>query len=128
MESSPRTISAPKAIGRLVAAVSRCRDEALQLERRFARDLARIDPRHRPSARNLLHYLALRQRDMRPLQTQLAALGLSSLGRSEANTLAGLNAVLGALLRLAGTAVGPADRRRIMTKPPVDFVSGPRCL
>jgi pyruvate kinase len=105
--------------------VSRCRDEALRMERRFARDIALIDPVHRASARNLLHYLALRRRDMRPIQAELAALGLSSLGRSEANTLAGLNAVLGALLRLAGPAVGPSDPRRVMTKPPVTFLSGP---
>jgi pyruvate kinase len=95
------------------------------MERRFARDIARIDPAHRVSARNLLHYLALRRRDMRPIQAELAALGLSSLGRSEANTLAGLNAVLGALLRLAGTAVGPGDPRRATTRPPVTFQSGP---
>ncbi|HXN32918.1 MAG TPA: pyruvate kinase, partial [Polyangiaceae bacterium] len=56
------------------------------------------------------------------MQTQLAALGLSSLGRCEANTLAGLNAVLDVLRRLAGPA--PA-KRPLLPKPPVDFVSGP---
>jgi pyruvate kinase len=35
------------------------------------------------SALNLAHYLALRRRDVRPLQRRLMALGLSSLGRSE---------------------------------------------
>ncbi len=39
---------------------------------------------HRDSARNLVHYLALRGHDLRDLQRQLAQLGLSSLGRSEA--------------------------------------------
>lgn len=95
------------------------------MERRFARHIARVDPAYQASARNLVHYLALRRRDVRPIQTQLVALGLSSLGRSEANTLAGLNAVSGALLGLAGPAVTPTDRRRVMTKPPVSFVSGP---
>ena len=38
---------------------------------------------HRESARNLVHYVALRQLDLRELQLQLAQLGLSSLGRSE---------------------------------------------
>lgn len=37
----------------------------------------------RGSARNLLHYLALRGRDIRHLQESLADLGLSSLGRAE---------------------------------------------
>src|SRR5450755_3474684 len=125
MESRSRARPASKTIAHLVALVSRCRDEALRMERRFARDIDRIDPAHRASARNLLHYLALRRRDLRPIQAELAALGLSSLGRSEANTLAGLNAVLGALLRLAGPAIGPADPRRASTKPPVTFLSGP---
>lgn len=49
---------------------------------------------YRESARNLLYYLALRRRDIRPLQTQLTALGLSSLGRAESHVLATLGAVL----------------------------------
>src|SRR5450432_111323 len=40
------------------------------------------------SARNLLHYVAFRRHDVRDLQGQLSALGLSSLGRSEACNLA----------------------------------------
>ena len=94
------------------------------MEKRFARDLARVDPAYRASARNLLHYLALRGRDIRPLQTQLATLGLSSLGRSEAHTLASLNAVLGALRRLAGPTAGRSIER-VTANPPVNFVSGP---
>ncbi len=46
------------------------------------------------SARNLLHYIALRELDLRTVQTQLADLGLSSLGRSEAHVLYNLDAVL----------------------------------
>jgi pyruvate kinase len=53
------------------------------------------------SARNLLHYLALRRRDLRPLQSRLAALGLSSLGRAEAHVQATVDSVLGVLHRLA---------------------------
>ena len=36
-----------------------------------------------PSARNLVHYMALRRHDLRELQDQLAAVGLSSLGRAD---------------------------------------------
>jgi len=46
------------------------------------------------SARNLLHYLALRSQDLRTLQDSLARLGLSSLGRAEPHVLASINAVL----------------------------------
>ena len=59
---------------------------------------------HRDSALNLVHYLALRQEDIRRLQGDLAALGLSSLGRLEGHVLATLEAVLGALHGLAGTS------------------------
>jgi pyruvate kinase len=123
--SSPLAVRlASKTIAHLVEVVSKSRDEALGMERRFARDLALVHPAYRGSARNLLHYLALRQRDIRPMQTQLAALGLSSLGRCESSTLAGLNAVLGVLMRLAGPTAVPA-KRPVITKPPVDFVTGP---
>ncbi len=40
-------------------------------------------PQHRSSALNLAHYLGLRCQDIRNLQLELAAHGLSSLGRSE---------------------------------------------
>jgi hypothetical protein len=43
--------------------------------------LAAVHTHYRDSARNLLHYLVLRRRDLRPLQYRLAPLGLSSLGR-----------------------------------------------
>ena len=114
-------------ITQLIGAVSDLRDDALRMERRFARDIALVHPSYRRSARNLLHYLALRQRDIRTMQTQLAALGLSSLGRCEANTLAGLNAVLAALMRLAGPTAQRA-KRRVIPRPPVDFVTGPLLL
>lgn len=44
------------------------------------------------SATNLVHYVALRQTDLRDLQGQLSKLGLSSLGRSESCVMAGVHA------------------------------------
>ncbi|NJN45562.1 MAG: hypothetical protein HC808_02655 [Candidatus Competibacteraceae bacterium] len=46
------------------------------------------------SARNLAHYLALRQRDMRPLQDRLVQAGLSSLGHIEPQVLTTLDRVI----------------------------------
>ena len=75
------------------------------------------------SARNLLHYLALRRRDLRPLQRRLAVLGLSSLGRAESHVSATVDAVLQVLHRLTG---------RTWRSPPegtgVDFAKGQRLL
>src|SRR5215470_18662654 len=50
-----------------------------------------------PSAQNLAAYLALRRRDLRPLQASLMRWGLSSLGRSESRVLATLDAVVASL-------------------------------
>ena len=59
--------------------------------------LEEVHPNYRDSARNLLQYLALRRRDIRPLQIKLAAMGLSSLGRAESHVLASIDAVIGVL-------------------------------
>ncbi|MFN8640220.1 MAG: pyruvate kinase [Candidatus Binatia bacterium] len=77
------------------------RADLLRLERRFATALRDAHPAFRRSARNLVHYLALRRHDIRPLQERLAILGLSSLGRTESHVMAGLDAVLHILDRLA---------------------------
>jgi pyruvate kinase len=64
--------------------------------------LAAIHPEYHDSARNLLQYLALRRQDLRELQGQLAALGLSSLGRAESHVAAAVDLVRLALQRLEG--------------------------
>lgn len=53
------------------------------------------------SAANLATYLAFRRRDLRPIQSALAALGVSSLGRSEAHVIATLGAVIVTLAAIA---------------------------
>ena len=71
-----------------------------------------VHPAYRKSAINLIHYLALRHEDIRTLQDDLAALGLSSLGRTEAHVMSMLNAVLVALHHLAGLKIeapAPSD-------------------
>jgi pyruvate kinase len=64
--------------------------------------LDRIHPTYLKSARNLARYIALRHRDIRPLQQELAQLGLSSLGRAEAHVMATLDAVFAAVHGMAG--------------------------
>ncbi|WP_323843985.1 pyruvate kinase [Microbulbifer magnicolonia] len=86
--------------------------------------LAGIHANYRDSARNLLHYLALRRRDLRPLQLRLATLGLSSLGRAESHVLATVDAVLEVLHRLAGRDWQPPAADQLC----VDFASGQRLL
>jgi pyruvate kinase len=60
---------------------------------RLRGQLKDIQPANRESARNLVHYLALRRHDVRDLQKQLAQNGISSLGRSESHVMSNLNKV-----------------------------------
>lgn len=78
------------------------RSNMLENEATLAHWLGSVDPGYRASARNLAHYLALRQSDRRPLQEKLARIGVSSLGRAESHVLANLDKVLGILHRLTG--------------------------
>ncbi len=85
---------------KLIAELREIRSEVVQVEQGFEQRIGHVTEQHKRSARNLLHYLALRRRDIRPLQERLARFGLSSLGRSESHVLANLDAVLRALNRL----------------------------
>ena len=86
--------------------------------------LAEVHANYRDSARNLLHYLALRRRDLRPLQLRLAALGLSSLGRAESHVLASVDAVLAVLHSLARSPQPPCA----LAPDVVDFPRGQQLL
>ena len=86
--------------------------------------LAKVHANYRDSARNLLHYLALRRRDLRPLQLRLAALGLSSLGRAESHVLATVDEVLNVLHRLVQLTWTPAAKEATG----IDFVHGEQLL
>ncbi len=76
------------------------RQSMLDSEIRHATAIDRVDARQRDSARNLIHYLALRATDLRALQEKLSWLGVSSLGRAESHVLANLDKVIGILHRL----------------------------
>ena len=87
-------------------------------------EMEAVHPEYLESAGNLLHYLALRRRDLRPLQMRLSALGLSSLGRAEAHVLATIDAVLEVVHLLLKRPWEPAADER----PRIDFGSGHRLL
>ncbi len=114
----------PAVLDRLTRVLTEIRDQCLSMERSFASEIERVDPEYRISARNLLHYLALRQQDLGDIQRELSLCGLSSLGRLEAHTLASLDAVLAALYKLRDREiVRPAE-----AVPQVDFATGPSIL
>ena len=89
-------------IDELCAQLESIRSRATELEARFAPELADVHPEFSESARNLIHYVALRQIDVRGLQDQLTQLGLSSLGRAEQHVMASVQSVINALQSLRG--------------------------
>jgi pyruvate kinase len=107
---------------RLIPQVEELYERALAIEQNYGETLQKVDAAYRDSARNLLHYLAVRQIDIRQLQIGLASIGLSSLGRMEAHTLSTLGEVLFALHRIADQTWAPD------VKSPVDFNGGQMSL
>jgi pyruvate kinase len=108
---------------KLIQAMHELRAHAVRQESDLEPELERLHPTHAAGGRNLAHYLAVRQHDLRELQPALAALGLSSLGRMERCVLATLNAVEHALHCLMGDP-GRGDFPRA----PCDIASGTAAL
>ncbi|WP_326539564.1 pyruvate kinase [Pseudorhodoferax sp.] len=121
MSTRPESCPPPPAAPDFLALDAELRqiDGALrQAEAAAAPVLAGVDPKQYAGARNLVHYLALRQRDLRALQDRLAGLGLSSLGRSEADVLTGIERVRRALAALGGTPSPARDDKVLAGRPP----------
>lgn len=98
MSAAPSTLPP----GDLLAALRQLRTAALQQELAHAERIAALPAARQASARNLLHYLAVRQVDLRPLQLRLAQLGLSSLGSMETHVLAALDTLCARLEDMLG--------------------------
>jgi pyruvate kinase len=111
-------------IERSLRGVEQLRSAAQAIEAELADALGQTVPVMRESAYNLAHYLAVRRHDVRDLQRDLSALGLSSLGRMEAHVMAALNAVYEVLLRLRGLPL-PAE---LKVPAPVGFDTGDAIL
>ena len=83
---SNRSRSRSKPVSARSAASATIKAVIAAIHRQAQAHRARIDaalPEQRLSALNLAHYIGLRSQEIRALQLDLAALGLSSLGRSE---------------------------------------------
>ena len=85
----------------LIEQLSGIRAEMDELEVNAFGHLWQLHNAHAESARNLLHYLALRRHDLRQMQETLAANGLSSLGRAESHVKANVEAIENILRRLS---------------------------
>lgn len=123
-EPTERDISWKQQLAQAKHGVEELRRAALAAEQEFSAEFERVSPSMRESAVNLAHYVAVRRHDVRPLQDELARIGLSSLGRMEAHVMASLNAVLRVLHTLLGEPV-PAD---VLEDLPITFDTGAAAL
>lgn len=114
MNSKPHASSTVSAAHASLVAVAhdlvRLEGRLRDLEKDMQESIDRVRPDRRESATNLVHYVALRQHDLRDLQIQLSQRGLSSLGRSE-------SCVMGSLLEVServheGLALGGDEGAR----------------
>lgn len=98
-------------VATLIGQLDQIYDAMLAAERRHQHLIDRVQEHYRPNARNLVHYLALRTFDLRDIQWQLSALGLSSLGHSERYSLVNLKNVRYLLRLLSGESPEQAATR-----------------
>lgn len=90
----------------MIASIETMIRHARELEESYEEPLSRVHPSFEKSARNLIHYRALRMNDLRDLQKQLGNMGLSRLAKAEAHTLASLRTTLSILkANLKGSSV-----------------------
>jgi len=84
----------------LVTELNEIRVEMLELEASEFTRLSGLHHTQTESARNLIHYLALRRHDRRHIQEKLSLNGFSSMGRAESHVKASIDAIAGLLRRL----------------------------
>jgi pyruvate kinase len=124
MNSAQNQASQLKNIDDLIGQMESLRQMIGDLAEQSRDVLTGLPPERLFSAQNLLHYLALRREDIRPLQDCLTRLGLSSLGRIEPHVLATINAVLHNLYLLKGKDKCVSDSSYIQAA----FNEGAECL
>ena len=100
------------AVPELLSSMLKVRGVALEAEARHADSLDSLPLETRQSGINLVHYITIRQLDLRREQRSLARLGLSSLGRAEPHVLATIDAVIARLAAEVPRARLPDDLGR----------------
>ena len=73
---------------------------ALDWEKRYAEKIEQVHPKYTESARNLVHYCALKSKNLNSLQKKLGNLGLSRLSESEAHIMASLQTTRSILISM----------------------------
>jgi pyruvate kinase len=111
-----------KKLSALLEQLEAIKEQAKSFENKFAPQLSKVHASNADSAKNLIHYLALRNQDIRDLQNALWELGISRLGRAESHVMASIISVENLLKGLLFDDVFETE------KPPVSFKKGRKLL
>ena len=111
--------SKAKKYERMIAQIDEIIRTIRKWEKTYAADL---DPEYKNSARNLIHYRAMRTLDIRSLQKKLGNLGLSRLAKAESHVMASLLRSRSFLEALA------ADKPIRLKRPPFSIKNGNKLL
>jgi pyruvate kinase len=111
-----------KRVTELLEQLEQIESEAKDLEKKYEKRLKKVHPANHKSALNLIHYLALRNTDIRELQNTLGQLGISRLGRAESHVIASIAAVKNLLIKILKKEQLEED------KPLVSFKKGKKII
>lgn len=78
---------------------------AAELLKKHKQKIEAVHKNNKQGMLNMIHYLALRDKDTRKLQEQLASLGLSRLGKAEAHVMASISKIKDILSYLTGEKI-----------------------
>lgn len=110
-------------ISDLLDQIQAIKKRAERYEKKYASFLVKVHPEYQKSARNLLHYIALRKEDLKEVQEALWQMGISRLGKAESHIMASLISVE-TLLKGILTEKLPVKSN----KPELSFKKGKKCL
>src|SRR5262245_31959528 len=99
----------PERLAALRVRLESLKQAVLDVEAIAEDEIALVHPDRRVGARNLVDYLAIRQQDLRALQRELYAMGLSSMGVVHRHVMASIEGALRIVDRLAGHDRGPGS-------------------
>lgn len=105
--------------------VQQLRAALLQAENQSIEAIQQVHPNNRDSARNLIHYMALRSFDLRPLQEQLSELSISSFAHAEGYILHNLLGIEKLLTALHGD---PLLDENLLPRTPFTYTTSKRKL
>jgi pyruvate kinase len=82
-----------KKLSQLLQQLEDIKQQAAEFENKYFTELEKVHPSNLESAKNLIHYLALRNKDIREIQNTLWQLGISRLGKAESHVMASIISV-----------------------------------